>query len=167
MKRVNLDNLDEEGVEGPEVEEMKVDAPSGEPNHVGVFSRDVAWTPHSFGPENQAYSQVCPDGGPGGLICCETCAQTYSSYLNQNIRDIEVQKTHKVGKEVKEILGFIEEGKKTLNRAVEVARKKAPPPPKGPGPEAATAKRSPHGKVANDWNVTSAVDFGAAELVAI
>lgn len=149
---------------------------TGEPNPVEVFSRDVAWTPHSFGPENQEYSQVCPDGGPGGLICCETCAQAYSSYLNQTIRDIEVQKTHKVGKEVQEILGFLEEGRKTLDRAVVVAKKKVPPlPPMRPEPEAATAKRSVRGKAANatieadstDWNVTSAVDFGATEIVGV
>jgi hypothetical protein len=131
-----------------------------------VFSRDIVWTPFPFGDDGKSYDQQCPEGGPGGLICCEYCSKKYSSYLSRTVKDIEIQRTHKVGKEAKEILEFLDQGRKTLDRAMGVARKKVPPlPPPLPNPEPAKqqTRRTTTSKEDHDtaeWNLTSTIDIG-------
>ena len=77
-----------------------------------------------------SYKDMCPNGGPGGLICCEYCSNKYSSFLMQTVEDMEVQKRHKCGKEIKEILTFLQDGRDALELAMGVARTKVPPVPR-------------------------------------
>ena len=107
-----------------------------------VFLRDVEWEPHEFGPGGKSYGEICPNGGPGGLICCDFCTKAYCAYLTQTAQDIEVQKTCKAGKEVKEISDFLSESRQSLDRAVSAARQKVPPlPAKPPEPRPAPKAR--------------------------
>ncbi len=129
-----------------------------------VFSRDIAWSKFSFGDDNdnrQSYDQVCPQGGPGGLICCDSCCKQYSSYLSKTVKDMEIQRTHKGGKEVKELLKFLHQGKKTLERAIGVAKKKVPPlPPLGISPKEQQATQRKPDLLSVEWNLTSTIDVG-------
>ncbi len=133
-----------------------------------VFSRDIAWTPFFFGDDGTDSDQVCPEGGPGGLICCECCSKSYSSYLSQTVKDMEIQRTHKAGKEVKELLRFIDQGRKTLERAYDVAKKKVPPLPpptrnvetiKQQTRKSSSSKNNPEPA---EWNLTSTLDIAFA-----
>jgi hypothetical protein len=130
-----------------------------------VFSRDIAWTPFSFGDDAKDSNQVCPEGGPGGLICCEFCSKSYSSYLSQTVKDMEIQRTHKAGKEVKELLKFIDQGRKTLERAYDVAKKKVPPVPpptrnvETTKPQTRKSSSSKNNPEPAEWNLTSTLDI--------
>ena len=102
-----------------------------------VFVKDIVWNHHDFDDKGgKGYDQVCPEGGPGGLICCFSCCKLYSSYLSQTAKDIEIQKQHKTSNEIREIVDFLKESCETLESAAQRASKKIPPlPPKPPGPE--------------------------------
>ena len=133
-----------------------------------VFSKDIVWTPYKFGEEGEDYDQACPTGGPGGLICCDDCTKKYSLYMSRTVKDIEIQRTHKVGNEAKEILEFLGDGTKTLGRAIGVAKKKVPPLPPRRVPTAANGKQPPRktstsktgASTATEWNLTSTIDIG-------
>lgn len=60
-----------------------VEDPSCVANHV---PRDFEWTPHPF--DTRPYNESCPIGGPGGLVCCETCAGLYSQYMLSTLDDL-------------------------------------------------------------------------------
>jgi hypothetical protein len=193
------DNLSEEEDIKEEEESAAADS---------VFARDIVWTPHSFGPaaadstgisreettrrtqlqsscNSNSYQATCPQGGPGGLICCETCTASYSSYLTLTAKDMEVQKTYKAGKEVQEMLRFLEQGKEKLDLAVKTARKVPPPLPTKYYYNAAaaaatttetTVARKPSRKSASankkeasssEWNLTSSIDIGATKGIAV
>ena len=141
---------------------------------VGVFSKDIVWKPYSFGSDGQTYDQACPEGGPGGLICCETCSKQFSAYLRQTVKDVERQKTHKAGREVREIMKAIDEAKEKLDRAVIAAQKKIPPVPPKPSEVEKTKKRVGRKSGAmkteanpSDWNLTSTVDLGETYAITI
>ena len=122
-------------------------------------ARAIKWTPFSFVADDDGnnipddgdkaqkanaqkpYTEICPEGGPGGLICCEYCSQKYSSFLNQTVSDMETQKTHKCGKVIKELMQFLEDGIESLDHAMGVARRKTPPLLRRPmpGPNVAIA----------------------------
>ena len=70
----------------------------------------------------------CPKGGPGGLICCEGCSDAFSRFLTITALDAEHQTRHNVGKEVQELLGYVEESRFGIMTAVQVARKQPLPP---------------------------------------
>ena len=92
-----------------------------------VFSSHVEWTRHDYDTHDRLYEQLCPTGGPGGLVCCEVCSTAYSRYLNQTSTDLGVQTVHQVGKEVEELVGFMHETRSKLQKKVFLARQQAPP----------------------------------------
>jgi hypothetical protein len=93
----------------------------------GLFARDIEWTPHVFDSNEEQYVQRCPQGGPGGMICCETCTANYSEFLSATCRDIEVQTTVRVGEEVTELMEFLVDAKSRLSQSMRAAKRKPPP----------------------------------------
>lgn len=114
-----------------------------------IFAPDIEWTPHDYDGHDNVYEQLCPTGGPGGLICCQFCVSAYSRYLSQTANDIEVQTIHNIGTEVRELVGFMEETRNKLQDKVGLARRQAPPPSRR-GMVQGTAQVASR---AGDWNV--------------
>jgi flagellar biosynthesis GTPase FlhF len=94
------------------------------------FFKDFNWTPHTYDSKELSFTTGCPRGGPGGLICCESCTAQYSNFLSGTTRDIEQQKAAKMGGEMTELLGFLSSAKKLLGQSVRVARRKPVPMPR-------------------------------------
>ena len=155
-------------VKGAEVEEK--DVSRSKAVAAEVFSTDVVWTDFSFGGANATrYDKACPEGGPGGLICCEACASLYSEYLNSTVKDIESQRINQTGNEVKELLQFLKEGKEALDYAYSTARSKVPPlpPPASAEQSVPKASSSSSGKVgvdSSEFNMTSVLDLGGGTV---
>ncbi|KAL7553566.1 hypothetical protein ACHAWF_016864 [Thalassiosira exigua] len=63
----------------------------------------------------------CPDGGPGGLICCSYCSAAYSRFLSNTTKEMEAQSVAKAGQEVSEILELLADAKQRLLRVSEVS----------------------------------------------
>jgi len=91
---------------------------------LNIFARDVNWKHHGFDSSEKdcPYKHVCPNGGPGGLICCAFCSKHYSNFLTGTANDIEEQKTHKVNKEAKELLGLLSEARTKLDGVYRLAK---------------------------------------------
>ena len=66
--------------------------------------------------------EPCPDGGPGGLICCSYCTAAYSRFLSNTAKEMEAQTVSRVGQEVSEILELLEDAKQRLQRASSVSQ---------------------------------------------
>jgi len=100
-----------------------------------IFSKEITWRPFSFSEkENYTYDQSCPEGGAGGLICCESCSTKYNMFLTRTCEDVETQRMNKEAGEVTEILDFLNQKKDVLKGAVNSAKTKIPPlPPPGSG----------------------------------
>jgi hypothetical protein len=88
-----------------------------------IFARDIHWTHHRYDQsELDSPYEVCPNNGPGGLICCADCTKQYSAFLTLTATDMEEQKTHKVIKEVNELMGFLNGAKTKLEDGMEQAK---------------------------------------------
>jgi hypothetical protein len=118
----------EEAEEGEEVG-VKAEAEEEFPTP-SLFAKDFNWTPHTFDSKELTFTARCPRGGPGGLMCCESCTAQYSDFLSFTTRDIEQQKAAKMGGEMTELLGFLSSAKKLLGQSVRVARRKPVPMPR-------------------------------------
>ena len=90
-----------------------------------LFQKEITWVPHLG---HATGTPKCPKGGPGGLICCEDCSEAFSGFLTATALDAEHQIRHTVGKEVQELLGYVEECRFGIMTAVQVARKLPLPP---------------------------------------
>eukprot|EP00980_Cylindrotheca_fusiformis_P030801 scaffold25436_cov127-Cylindrotheca_fusiformis.AAC.9 len=132
-----------------------------------LFVSDLSWTPVQIWKDGESYDQVCPNGGPGGLICCKSCAKAYSSYLDTTVNDLETQRTHKAGSEVKELLEYIDKDKNDLDRFSAVARRKSPPIARSkinteasrlPGTRRTYGSRHSRDDD-HEWNLTSTIDI--------
>merc|ERR1719253_1994675 len=66
------------------------------------------------------YAQ-CPEGGPGGLICCSYCTAAYSRLLSNTVKEMEAQSVASVGREVSEILDLLADAKQRLHRLTVVS----------------------------------------------
>mmetsp|Transcript_12098 Transcript_12098/g.34661 ORF Transcript_12098/g.34661 Transcript_12098/m.34661 type:complete len:507 (-) Transcript_12098:109-1629(-) len=165
----------------------------------GIFSTEIAWRPFSFGEkkndddddddddddaasESYSYDRSCPEGGPGGLICCERCSTNYHLFLTRTSEDMETYRMNKEAGEVTEILEFLNQKKQILKDAVNNAKTKIPPlPPPGSGriglrldsvQGGSATTRSNNGNRRNStrmettevhtaaWNLTSSIDLG-------
>ena len=134
-----------------------------------MFSKDVEWTPFSFGEQGETYDNSCPSGGPGGYVCCEECAAKYTFYVSGTVKDIEKHRATRNGNEVKELLKFLKQGQEVLENAYNVAKKRIPPLPPKPAaprvvPEPASTSRRPGagGSAPMQWNMTSTFDIERA-----
>jgi hypothetical protein len=103
---------------------------------LAVFTPDIQWTPHTFDPSPKhlkqrlvRYNEICPNNGPGGMICCSACAATYSGYLSSTLKSMTVQRTSKLAAETEELLAMLNATKSRLVESVKGARKKPPPVP--------------------------------------
>jgi hypothetical protein len=63
----------------------------------------------------------CPNGGLGGLICCQQCESAYSRFLSDTAKEIESQTVSRVGREVSEMLELLEDAKLRLQQALEAS----------------------------------------------
>ena len=102
-----------------------------EPVHpmLSMFVPEILWSPHPFVDEDTevAFNNVCPTGGPGGLICCSVCTATYSKYLSATFQDVERQANSRMAREVEELISLTSASKGRLGQVNRAARKKAPP----------------------------------------
>jgi hypothetical protein len=135
-----------------------------------VFSKDVAWTPFPFGEQGETYDKACPTGGPGGYVCCEDCAEKYTRYVSGTVKDMEKHRTSRNGREVQELLKFMKDGRKILENAYRVAKKKIPPlPPRPPAlkpaprPVTTSRKSGAATSTPTQWNMTSTFDVAHAK----
>ena len=105
-------------------EEKKDDQPGqSATTQEAFFQKDIAWEPLEW-----HGTPKCPSGGPGGLICCDYCSAAFSKLLADTAKDAEVQTRHNVGKEVQELLGYLDENRFALMIAVQAARNDPLPP---------------------------------------
>lgn len=151
-----------------------------------AFAKEVDFRPYSFGPNGESYDHACPTGGPGGFICCEECANKYSWYLSNTVKDMEIHRTTRNGREVEELLCFLPQARTTLIRAYSVAQKKIAPLPKTANVAtrpSGVSTSMPHTKRAGtsvhhhhhpttttaaegkQWNITSTLDVGMANNI--
>jgi len=87
------------------------------------FHGNINWVPHVFDNVDISLPMLCPHGGPGGLICCETCTANYSNYLTRTVKDAEMNRMETMGSEVKELLDLTRKAKMTVSESVKVARR--------------------------------------------
>jgi hypothetical protein len=80
-------------------------------NHV------LQWKPHEL--DLIAVEQMCPSGGPGGLVCCAFCTERYSGFLSQTCRDMEAHDIDLVSHEVIELTEFIQHTQSSLQEALD------------------------------------------------
>ena len=64
----------------------------------------------------------CPEGGPGGLICCASCALAYSSTLDNTTDEFDAQVIARIGEEVEDLRLLLEDAEKRLEKAIFVAQ---------------------------------------------
>ncbi|KAL7534884.1 hypothetical protein ACHAXR_006965, partial [Thalassiosira sp. AJA248-18] len=74
------------------------------------------------GGEDKPTYKPCPDGGPGGLICCSYCTAAYSRSLSNTAKEIEAQSVARVGQEVSEIMELLADAKLRLQRAADLSQ---------------------------------------------
>lgn len=72
--------------------------------------------------KNIEYEDTCPDGGPGGLICCETCCQKYSMLLGRTDEDLREHRFRKTARDIKHLMDILAKKHKDLEGAMKKAR---------------------------------------------
>ena len=72
------------------------------------------------------FGSSCPDGGPGGLICCESCSNKYSMFLSQTHKDLESQRVRNTSREMKRLMDIITNKQKDLENHLRKARLEMP-----------------------------------------
>jgi hypothetical protein len=113
------------------------------PRMISVFGRDISWTPHILhGPPQGAtntnpsmaatpppppYTFMCPQGGPGGLICCSSCSTLYTQYLTRTVTELQEQKLQSVGREVRDLIHLTKSTRETLAQTIKATRRKPIP----------------------------------------
>ena len=107
----------------PQQQEKQQQQQQQEPVELQSFRME--WNPHEF--DLVKLPQICPTGGPGGLVCCPGCADSYSKYMNETSRDMEGQRAHFVGRQIEEILQAVEKQRRELLPAIHMARTQTPP----------------------------------------
>lgn len=62
----------------------------------------------------------CPNGGSGGLVCCQHCSNAYSKLLTETSKEMEVQTVSSLGREVSELIELLNDAQARLKQAVDV-----------------------------------------------
>ena len=65
---------------------------------------------------------TCPIGGPGGLICCNFCAKSYSQSLADISNEMEIQAISMIGREVSEMIELLKDAQLRAEQAAELSR---------------------------------------------
>lgn len=84
------------------------------------LKREVIWSQSEFDSHIMSYSK-CPNGGPGGLICCGPCTASYSRLLSETAKEMEVQTLSGIGREVSELLELLHDAQVRLKEAVDIS----------------------------------------------
>mmetsp|Transcript_22767 Transcript_22767/g.49533 ORF Transcript_22767/g.49533 Transcript_22767/m.49533 type:complete len:418 (-) Transcript_22767:977-2230(-) len=169
---------DEESKDDEEQKKVKqeevIEEAKNDEQTAAIFIKEITFRPF---PQSSSYDQSCSKGGPGGLICCESCSTKYNLLLTRTSEDVEIYRMNKEAGEVTEILDFLNQKKESLEEAVNSAKKKIPPlPPPGsgrlglrqepaPGSRPGSSKKNvykPETPEINPgaWNFTSSIDLG-------
>ena len=91
---------------------------------------DYVWEPHPFdSADASVYALSCPNGGPGGLICCAVCTADYSRYMSSTYNSMAQQTISLVGWEANELGTFLTRATEVMNGTL-------------PGTSAAKTKRA-------------------------
>lgn len=64
----------------------------------------------------------CPNGGPGGLICCEVCTASYSKMLSHTENEQEINMVSKIGQEVSELMELLTDAQIRLQQALDASK---------------------------------------------
>lgn len=116
-----------------------------------VLRKDISWNNSDFDDEeNEKYSDYCPIGGPGGLICCSACTSMYSDFLSETQKSLEDQKTIHIGWQVEAMSFILDETKDRLKKSLHAARLQPPPLMAAKGKVKDTAVVVPLGAVQDD-----------------
>jgi hypothetical protein len=90
------------------------------------FAGSFSWEPHPFDSDDvNVYSQTCPEGGPGGLICCAVCTSNYSQYMTTTCNSMHDQMITLLGHETRELASYLERAQSTLDQTVAQIRTNA------------------------------------------
>jgi NUMOD3 motif len=131
---------DEEEDEEAEMEGSKWPAPQ-------FIREEIHWTPHSYdtgkGNEEEEYNassaaswkdenDPCPNGGPGGLICCRLCTKSYASFMAETLQEMEREKNANLVEERNEVVELLRQTKNNLAVSLQAAKRTVPPPPPPP-----------------------------------
>lgn len=93
-----------------------------------IFRRDFEWTPHDvYVNGDVSYKDQCPNGGPGGLICCTACTASYCDYLTATYNELEDQKVTKAAADLETVTRYLETNHGRLTVSVRAARRQPPP----------------------------------------
>jgi hypothetical protein len=129
-------------------------------NSLDVFGTEIDWeTDFSFSLKdpNATYNETCPNGGDGGLVCCDDCSRKYNEYLTMTFQDLETQRLKHESEEVKEIAEYMKEIKDEMKEVYDAAKKIPPPtqPKSVPDPESVRDRNR------QEWNATSTMDVAS------
>jgi len=83
-------------------------------------THEVIWNQSEFDSHKVAYCK-CPDGGPGGLICCRDCSNSYSRFLQSTSKEMEGQTVSTIGQEVSELMELLLDAQVRLKQSVDVS----------------------------------------------
>lgn len=93
-----------------------------------IFRRDFEWTPHNIFQNGEVSLEgKCPNGGPGGLVCCDICSATYCDFLTSTYNEMEDQKLTKAAADLETVTSFLELNHNRLTASVRVAQRQPPP----------------------------------------
>jgi hypothetical protein len=176
VEDVEDEEPESQAVERPE-EQAKVVMEDIDPDNdertKDLFEKEIVWSDFSFSKNNAhaKFDEICPVGGPGGLICCEFCSRRYHLYLTKMAEDMETHRIQQQTNEMKDIIIFVNGAKDELKTAVKDAQGKEPPsrleaPERvGTRPQVRrqdTTMEETNGSMAvlGNWNMTSTIDVG-------
>ena len=91
-----------------------------------VADQAVRSIPKRMDEGDTEYGRACPDGGPGGLVCCESCSNKYSIFLSQTSKDLQSQRVRNTSREVKRLMDIITNKQKDLEMSLRKARVEIP-----------------------------------------
>jgi hypothetical protein len=74
----------------------------------------------------------CPNGGPGGLICCRLCTRSYASFMAETLHEMEREKNANLVEERNEVVELLRQTKNNLAVSLQAAKRTVPPPPLSP-----------------------------------
>ena len=115
------------GQETPSLERAEEDTSQMQTESLStVFKRDIAWDVATYDDQNVLYHNFCPEGGPGGLICCSFCSSQYMKFLSDTQKNLEHQQFHRTTDEVESISQFVSTTMMRLKESVSAAQKCPP-----------------------------------------
>jgi len=151
-------------------EKANTTAKSPPPSRFPIVVWNMEWTPHLFDTEPPS----CPNGGPAGLVCCETCAAAYSQHMARSVQDMEGRRMEAVSNQVEELLGYIEETRMQLLVTAQAARQKPPPQPIVPivakrlgGKHKVNENAQNLDTAVMDWAMTSTLDMSNFDATSV